>query len=50
MYFLYDRVVYIDGSKAPFLYLTLMYNDTTFLDIYFNENTYDDRLLSYLHV
>ena len=37
VYFLYGRVVYIGGSEAPFLYMTLMYYGTTFLDIYFNE-------------
>ena len=36
-----DRVVYFGGSEAPFLYMTLMYQDTTFWT-YVNEITYDD--------
>ena len=27
---LYDRVLYVDGSEAPILYMTLMYYDVTF--------------------
>ena len=50
MYFLYDGVVYFGGSEAPFLYMTLMYYDTTFWTFILVKNTYDDWLIFYLHV
>ena len=43
-------VVYFAGSEAPFLYMTFMYYDTTFCTYILMKNTYDDRLLFYLHV
>ena len=47
--FLYNRVLYVGGLKSPILYMTLMYDDVTFLDI--NEIFfYDDRFYLYLHV
>ena len=51
MYFLfYDHVLYFGGLEAPFLYMTLMYYDTTLWTYVLMKNTYDDRLLFYLHV
>ena len=50
VYFLYDRVVYIGGLEAPFLYMKLMYYDTTFWTYILMKNTCDDQLLFYLHV
>ena len=46
--FLYDRVLYFGGSKAPILYMTLMYYDVTFWILM--KNVYDDRFYLYLHL
>ena len=43
VYFLYYRVVYFGGSKAPILYMTLMYYDVTFWILM--KCFYDDRFI-----
>ena len=46
--FLYDHVLYVGGSKAPILHMTLMYYDVTLWILM--KNIYDDRFYLYLHV
>ena len=46
--FLYDPVLYVGGSEAPILYMTLMYDGVTFWILM--KFFYDDRFYLYLHV